>query len=91
MEIRYLYYTRFLTGNQVDLPYNGDILSDSAQTLVINVVVPNGTSELNLFGSTIGQLNVGGTNIMNEKGGLKPDFILYGIILMKLEIRLLEL
>ncbi len=56
-----------LTGNQVDLPYNGNILSDSAQTLVINVVVPNGTSELNLFGSTIGQLNVGGTNIMNEK------------------------
>ena len=60
-----------LTGNQVDLPYNGDILSDSAQTLVINVVVPNGTSELNLFGSTIGQLNVGGTNIMNEKGWSK--------------------
>ena len=26
-----------------------------------------------------------------RKGGLKPDFILYGIILMKLEIRLLEL
>ncbi len=60
-----------LTGNSVYLPYNGNILADSAEKLVINMIVPDGITELDLLGGDIGIVDVGGTNIKDGKNWSK--------------------
>jgi len=60
-----------LTGNSVYLPYNGNILADSAEKLVINMIVPDGIIELDLLGGDIGIVDVGGTNIKDGKNWSK--------------------
>ena len=60
-----------LTGNSVYLPYNRNILADSAEKLVINMIVPDGITELDLLGGDIGIVDVGGTNIKDGKNWSK--------------------